>query len=126
MPEALYPAEETAQDVSFELDAFALIGADRLELTGRWFGVRGRRFVRPMLTLSIGDESQRSLADLEHKPWAAEDGQPWTAAFPLEADAAEEFLGGEIKPHQVGLDVGRQLMNAIVESRNGDATLLVM
>jgi len=77
MPEALHPAEETAQDVSFELDAFTLVGSDRLELTGRWFGVRGRRFVRPMLTLSVGQESQRALADLEHKPWAAEDGEPW-------------------------------------------------
>jgi hypothetical protein len=89
MPEALYPAEETAREVSFELDQWALVGADRLELAGRWFGVRGRRFVRPMLTLRVGDESQRSLADLEHKPWAAEEGEPWTAAFPLEATPAE-------------------------------------
>lgn len=89
MPEALYPAEETSQKVSFELDEFTLVGADRLELSGRWFGVRGRRFVRPMLTLQVGEESQRSLADLEHKPWAAEDGEQWNAAFPLEADAAE-------------------------------------
>jgi peptidoglycan hydrolase CwlO-like protein len=89
MPEALHPAEDAAQEVSFELDTFTLAGADRLELTGRWFGVRGRRFVRPMLTLLVGGESHRSLADLEHKPWAAEDGQPWTAAFPLEFDIAE-------------------------------------
>jgi len=27
MPEALHPAEETAQDVSFELDAFTLVGS---------------------------------------------------------------------------------------------------
>jgi hypothetical protein len=89
MPEALHPVEDTAQEVSFELDTFALVRADRLELTGRWFGVRGRRFVRPMLTLLVGDGSHRSLADLEHKPWAAQDGQPWTAAFPLEFDIAE-------------------------------------
>jgi prefoldin subunit 5 len=89
VPEALHPAEETAHDVSFELDEFRLVGTDRLELTGRWFGVRGRRFVRPMLTLLVGGESQRSLADLEHKPWAAVEGEPWTAAFGLEADPAE-------------------------------------
>lgn len=88
MPEALHPAEESAHDVSFELDEFTLIGTDRLELTGRWFGIRGRRFVRPMLTLLVGDESQRSLADLEHKPWAAVEGEPWTAAFGLEAEPA--------------------------------------
>jgi hypothetical protein len=89
MSDALYPTERAARDVSFELDEFTLVGADRLELAGRWFGVRGRRFVRPTLTLLVGDESIRSLADLEHKPWAAEEGAPWTASFPLEGDPAE-------------------------------------
>jgi hypothetical protein len=87
--DALHPAEESAQEVSFELDEFTLVGADRLELSGRWFGVRGRRFVRPMLTLRLGETSERSLADLEHKPWAPEDGEEWRAAFPLDVDAAE-------------------------------------
>lgn len=50
----------------------------RLEVAGRWYGVRGRRFVRP--TLELGD-GRRLLAVLDHKPWAAEDGGEWIAAF---------------------------------------------
>ena len=60
-------------------------GSGRVEVAGRWFGVRGRRFVRPALTLSRKDGELRALADLEGKPWAAEDGEVWHAAFSVEA-----------------------------------------
>ena len=35
----------------------------------------------------------RALADLEHKPWAAEDGEVWTAAFSVDEglDGAREI-----------------------------------
>ena len=74
--------------VSFELERMAFDDQKRLVVSGRWFGVRGRRFVRPTLTLTIRGEGaeQRSLADLEHKPWAAEDGEPWLASFPLDIE----------------------------------------
>jgi hypothetical protein len=57
-------------------------------VSGRWSGVRGRRFVRPTLTMTLkSDGSQlRALADLEGKPWAAEDGELWLAAFPVEVE----------------------------------------
>jgi hypothetical protein len=71
--------------VAFELDRFEMADGDRFEVNGRWFGVRGRRFIRPSLTLVADDEQCRLLADLEHKPWSAEDGQPWQAAFPYGA-----------------------------------------
>jgi len=60
----------------------------RVEVSGRWFGVRGRRFVRPALMLTLGDGApeRRCLAELEHKPWAAQDGEPWMAAFPVDVD----------------------------------------
>jgi hypothetical protein len=78
-----------AEQVCFEPERFELTTGDRLELSGRWYGVRGRRFVRPTLML-IGDgERSRALADLEHKPWSAEDGESWIAAFPCELDAGE-------------------------------------
>ncbi|MFL5822672.1 MAG: hypothetical protein ACJ764_04445 [Solirubrobacteraceae bacterium] len=67
--------------VVFELDRFELVGGDTYTVQGRWFGVRGRRFIRPTLTALVEDHSVRVLADLEHKPWAAEDGQPWEAVF---------------------------------------------
>lgn len=58
----------------------------RVEVSGQWFGVRGRRFVRPALTLTPADGGppKRWLADLEHKPWAAQDGERWIAAFPVD------------------------------------------
>jgi hypothetical protein len=57
----------------------------RVEVAGRWFGVRGRRFMRPALTISRKDGELRALADLDDKPWAAEDGEVWRAAFSVEA-----------------------------------------
>jgi hypothetical protein len=62
-------------------------------VAGRWFGVRGRRFVRPTLTLVHKGAAVRALADLEHKPWAAEDGEVWTAAFSVDEglDGAREI-----------------------------------
>jgi hypothetical protein len=65
----------------------------RVEVEGRWFGVRGRRFVRPTLTLTHKGAGVRALADLEHKPWAAEDGEVWRAAFSVDEglDGAREI-----------------------------------
>ncbi len=65
----------------------------RVEVAGRWFGVRGRRFVRPTLTFSHKGAEVRALADLEHKPWAAEDGEVWMAAFSVDEglDGAREI-----------------------------------
>ncbi len=71
----------TADDIFFDLERFEPSDG-RLTLSGRWFGVRGRRFVRPTLTLAIAGERMRALADLDDKPWAAEDGEPWQASFP--------------------------------------------
>ena len=75
--------------VAFELDRFELVGGEACEVHGRWFGVRGRRFMRPALTLVVGGRPVRLLADLAHKPWAAEDGEPWQAVFPCDLDGAE-------------------------------------
>jgi hypothetical protein len=50
--------------------------------------VRGRRFVRPALILSRKGGEVRALADLEHKPWAAQDGEVWTAAFSVDEGLA--------------------------------------
>jgi len=86
MAKALQPAV-TAGEIFFELDRFELGDGDRLELSGRWFGVRGRRFVRPTLALIVEGGRSRALADLEHKPWAPEDGRAWHAAFPWDPDA---------------------------------------
>lgn len=88
------PPRVTAGTIFFELDRFELGEGDRLELSGRWFGVRGRRFMRPTLTPVPNGDRVRALADLEHKPWAAEDGEPWEAAFPWREEV--EVLEAEL------------------------------
>jgi hypothetical protein len=79
------PAEIAPGAVSFELDRFERSDG-RLELGGRWYGVRGVRFIRPTLRLRSPVGSSRALADLEHKPWMPADGEPWEAAFPCNED----------------------------------------
>src|SRR5438270_6915105 len=92
--------ETRAERVSFELERFDAGAEERLELSGRWFGVRGRRFMRPTLTLFTDEGAFRALADLEHKPWAPEEGGHWEAAFPW--DRAAQVLEAELA---VGPDV---------------------
>jgi hypothetical protein len=88
MAQAVEP-ERGAGSVNFEVERFEPRGGDQLVLSGRWFGLRGRRFVRPTLTLGSGDSRQRALADLEHKPWAAEDGELWEAIFPIDRNGGD-------------------------------------
>ena len=57
-------------DIAFELERFEFKGDDRSRSSGRWFGVRGRRFIRPTLTRHHRRTRVPGLADLEHKPWA--------------------------------------------------------
>lgn len=90
MAQAVEP-DRGAPSVTFEVERFEARGRDRMFLSGRWFGLRGRRFVRPTLTLGTDGHRQRALADLEHKPWAAKDGDLWEATFPYEH--AGEDLG---------------------------------
>jgi hypothetical protein len=91
MAEAVEPANTGTNGVAFELDRIHMAGEDRLEVNGRWFGVRGRRFIRPSLTLLAEEDQRRLLADLDHKPWAAEDGQPWLATFPFDEQDGDWF-----------------------------------
>src|SRR4051794_41897171 len=67
--------------LSFELERFEWAADDRLEVAGRWYGVRGRRFVRPTLHVRAGGRRRRLIALLDHKPWPADAADTWTAAF---------------------------------------------
>jgi hypothetical protein len=80
--------QPTASGVVFEVDRFEWV-AERLELAGRWYGLRGHRFMRPLLIVDADDGPRRMLAVLDHKPWAAEDGELWVAAFPWEGEPVE-------------------------------------
>jgi hypothetical protein len=72
--------------VAFEVDRFEWTASDRLELAGRWVGLRGQRFMRPALTVESAEGNRRMLALLEHKPWAPDADSPWIAAFPWEGE----------------------------------------
>jgi hypothetical protein len=93
--------------VAFQLDRFEQTGDDRLEVAGRWYGVRGLRFVRPALTVQTKDGERNLLALLEHKPWAAEEGESWIAAFPWE--------GASPDPDKAELAVAPSVVVALVQ-----------
>ena len=87
--------------VSFELERLDLEG-DELVVSGHWSGVRGLRFVRPML---VADDC-RILATLEHKPWAPSVDRTWTAAFPWKRDEVDvDALALAVSP-QVTVPLG--------------------
>ena len=77
--------------MGFELERFQWSGPFRLEVEGRWFGVRGRRFVRPVLTVQVRGRRRRLLATLDHKPWQVDDTGSWIAAFPW--DGSRDGVG---------------------------------
>jgi hypothetical protein len=85
-----------SSEVDFELERFERTADDRIEIAGRWFGLRGRRFVRPVLNLNSGGSRRRAIALLEHKPWAAEDGEVWLAAFRW-PEGTGEVSGAELE-----------------------------
>ena len=78
----------TLAPASFDLERFERADDACIEVRGRWSGVRGRRFMRPTLTAVAGGRQQRILAVLDHKPWIAEEGEIWRAAFPCATDPA--------------------------------------
>ena len=88
-------------DPSFVVERFGPAG-DRIEVAGHWHGLRGRRFVRPVLWLHRGDTRRRLVAVLDHKPWAVGDGEPWIAAF--------KWDGGELDAERAELEVGSELV----------------
>ena len=87
------------REIAFELERFTWTEPDRLEVTGRWTGLEGRRLGRPVLMLSIGDD-QRRLTALPggHLRGSGE----WRALFTFDGDPAT-ITGAE-------LEVGRRLV----------------
>ncbi|HEY6762950.1 MAG TPA: hypothetical protein VI318_25840, partial [Baekduia sp.] len=84
--------------IDFALTRFEAVDGVRLEVEGTWSGVRGVRFVRPALVVrdqATGGE-RTVLADLEHKPWPAEEGRPWVAAFPWREGAEPDVARTEL------------------------------
>jgi hypothetical protein len=76
-------------ELGFELERFEWTASGRLEVGGRWFGVRGRRFVRPVMNLRTEGRRRRLIAVLDHKPWAPEAEGTWIAAFAWRGEPTE-------------------------------------
>jgi hypothetical protein len=98
--------------VTFEVERFGWVADDRLEVAGRWFGLRGHRFLRPTLDIEVDGHHRRLLALLEHKPWAADDGDEWVAAFswqgePVHIPGAELAVGPDLTIELPGPAGGR-------------------
>ena len=104
-----------ATEPAFVVERFAAAG-DRLEVAGHWRGLRGRRFVRPVLWLHRGDDRRRLVAVLDHKPWAADDGEPWIAAFAWNGGK----LDAERAELEVGTRAGRRAAGAGAQRRTDD------
>src|SRR4051794_24237374 len=85
------------EEVTFDVERFDWVDDSRLEVVGRWSGVRGLRFVRRFLPGPLAGRRRRLVALLEHKPWVASDGEQWVAAFAWEGH--REAVG----PAQLGV-----------------------
>jgi len=98
------PVDQTETGAAvLEIERFEWVAPDRIEIVGYWSGLRGRRFMRPTLVLKGETEPRRLLALLDHKPWNADDGEEWIAAFawngePTKFESADLNVGS-------GLDV---------------------
>jgi hypothetical protein len=98
-----YPEAPPASDVAFDVERFEWTAVDRLEVRGRWTGVRGRRFMRPSLNIGVERGRRRLIALLDHKPWAAGDGDTWVAAFPWDGERGD--IGPAVLEVGAGLSV---------------------
>ena len=107
MPAVRDHTQSGSTGVAFEVERVGWPSPDRVEVVGRWFGVRGRRFIRPTLQVEVDGERRRMLAVLDHKPWAVEDGQDWVAAFDWQGEPVD-LAGSELT---VGPDIAVELLS---------------
>ena len=98
--------------VSFEPEQVE-VEAGRVVVTGHWYGVRGLRFVRPTLVA----DGREVLATLEHKPWAPDTGDVWTAAFPWD--------GPDIAVDQAALAVAPSVVVPLAPNAEGGVAVPV-
>ena len=92
------------RELSFELERFEWVGDDRLEVSGRWQGLTGRRLARPVLTVEADGRRRRLTALPGGQMPAKGSDEPWRATF--------AWSHGVTDIESAELEVGR---NVIVE-----------
>src|SRR5215218_1638111 len=85
------------RELTFELERFEWAADDRLEVSGRWHGLTGRRLARPVLTVEV-DGRRRRLTALPGGQLPGTGGEPWRATFawphgPADVESAELEIG---------------------------------
>ena len=110
------------EGASFELERFAWEGSDRLELSGRFIGLREVSTDDPVLVIVAGDRVDRLPAVPGSVAGPPEEGRRWRAAFawhgpPVAFDVAELQLGSDLvvelpEPHQRRARFRRKLRDA--------------
>ena len=89
------------RELSFELERFEWVADDRLEVSGRWTGLKGRRLSRPVLSVET-DGRRRRLTALPGGQLSAKGGdEPWRATFawshgPADIESAELEVGRNV------------------------------
>src|SRR3954468_9901315 len=88
------------RELSFELERFEWAAEDRLEVSGRWQGLTGRRLARPVLTVEA-DGRRRRLTALGGGQLPGKGGEAWRASFawphgPVDVEAAELEIGRSV------------------------------
>ena len=111
-----------SQGASFELERFAWEASDRLELSGRFIGLREVSTDDPVLVIVAGDRVDRLPAVPGSVAGPPEEGRRWRAAFawhgpPVAFDVAELQLGSDLvvelpEPHQRRARFRRKLRDA--------------
>jgi hypothetical protein len=88
------------RELSFELERFEWAADDRLEVSGRWHGLTGRKLARPVLTVEAGGRRTR-LNAMPGGQLPGAGGEAWRAAFawpdgPADVESAELEIGRSV------------------------------
>jgi hypothetical protein len=89
------------RELSFELERFEWVSEDRLEVSGRWTGLSGRRLARPVLTVEADGRRRRLTALPGGQMPAKGSDEPWRATFawshgPADIEFAELEVGRNV------------------------------
>src|SRR5215218_5750333 len=110
------------RELSFELERFEWAAEDRLEVSGNWQGLTGRRLARPVLTVET-DGRRRRLTALPGGQLPRKGGEAWRASFAwphgaVEIESAELEVGRNLV---VDLPAPRRRKRGAVPARTDDA-----